>query len=89
MFLSSSGKVLTMIRNIRLTSNKYFSLCRMEVHDLEIQISSQRDTENTCVETKAHTGDSKLGGGETLNIMLNGQQLKEMGVAQQRDRTEG
>lgn len=28
-------------------------------------------------------------GGETLNTMLNGQQLKEMGVAQQRDRTEG
>lgn len=39
----------------------------MGVHDLAIQISSQQDTENTCLEIKAHTRDSKTGGGERLN----------------------
>lgn len=62
----------------------------MEVHDLEIQTASQQDTENTYLETKAHMGDSKIGSGERLNIMLNEKELKETGWgAQQRDRTEG
>lgn len=51
----------------------------MEVHDLEIQTASQQDTENAYLETKAHMGDSKIGSGERLNIMLNEKELKETG----------